>query len=156
MKKSLCALLVTLVTFVPLANSQTIVTDKSCDTDKIKPELEAKYKAFNCRLEDQTVEMWDTYFLKSPNIGNMHEGRPEIGWDTVHEGSIKFVESKPEGEMAITDLEFYPIDCNNAWVKGTMVITTSNGVFKAGFYDSLVKTVEGWRVILSVVSPEHK
>ncbi|UCH83716.1 MAG: hypothetical protein JSW50_14900 [Candidatus Latescibacterota bacterium] len=146
---------VMLLLFVSLANAQTIVRNGEFDPEAIESELMAKYNAFNGRLEDQTVELWDTYFLKSPNIGNMHEGRPEIGWETVHKGTIEFVKSKPAGEMMMENLEFYPINSNTAWVKGKMVITVTDRVIRADFYDSLVKTVEGWRVILSVVTPER-
>ena len=138
-----------------LLNAQTIVKEGEFDSDGIKSELATKYDAFSGRLEDQTVEMWDTYFLKSPNIGNMHEGRPEIGWETVHKGSIAYVKSNPKGEMQMEHLEFYPINSNTAWVKGKMVVKTNGRVLKAAFFDSLVKTDEGWRVILSVVTPER-
>jgi len=156
MKGSIYAMIFTLLTFVPLASSQTIVKEGPFDSEAIKLELVAKYEIFNGRLENQTVAMWDTYFLRSPNIGNMHEGHPEIGWETVHKGSIGFVKSKPTGEMIIADIECYPINSNTAWVRGKMVVRSGNQVLEAGFYDSLVKTVEGWRVILSMVSPEHR
>ena len=152
MKRSICTVFM-LLAFATLTNAQMIVKEWEFNAEAIKSELAAKYNAFNGRLEDQTVEMWDTYFLKSPNIGNMHEGRPEIGWETVHRGSIEFVKSKPKGEMRMADLEFYPINGITAWVKGKMVITTNGRAIEAVFYDSLVRTVEGWRVILSVVSP---
>ena len=129
---------------------------KKYNPEKIKSELAEKYSAFDGRLADQTLELWDTYFLNSPNVGNMHEGRPEIGWEKVHEESIKFVERKPDGEMKMENLEFFPIDSHIAWVKGQMVVSVNNRMFKSNFFDSLVKTVDGWRVILSVVTPDRK
>lgn len=154
--KTIACIFVVICIFAALTNAQTIVAGGEFDSQEIQSELAAKYNAFNGRLEDQTVEMWDTYFLKSPNIGNMHEGRPEIGWETVHQGTIEFVKSKPTGEMRMENLAFYPINSNTAWVKGEMVVEIGDRVLKADFYDSLVKTVEGWRVILSVVTPERK
>jgi hypothetical protein len=153
--KTILCIFVVLCVFAVLSNAQTIVPAGELDSDEVKSELAAKYNAFNGRLEDQTVEMWDTYFLKSPNIGNMHEGRPEIGWETVHQGTIEFVKSKPTGEMRVENLAFYPINGNTAWVKGELVVKIGDRVMKADFFDSLVKTVEGWRVILSVVTPER-
>ena len=144
-----------LLMLVSLANAQTILQEGEFDPEGIKSELAAKYNAFNGQLEDQTVELWDTYFLKSPNIGNMHEGRPEIGWETVHEGTVEYVKGKPAGEMRMENLEFYPISFNSAWVRGKMVVSVTGRVMKADFHDSLVKTVDGWRVILSVVTPER-
>jgi hypothetical protein len=155
MRRAICTL-VALLALVTSANAQTIAKEGKFEPETIKSELAAKYAAFNGRLEDQTVDLWDTYFLKSPNIGNMHEGRPEIGWETVHSGTIDFVESKPQGEMMMENLEFYPVSSNIAWVRGRMVIKVGGRVIEANFHDSLVKTVDGWRVILSVVTPERR
>lgn len=58
--------------------------------------------------------------------------------------------------MKMENLEFYPIESNIAWVKGKIVIKMNGREFRADFHDSLVKTVVGWRVILSVVTPERK
>jgi hypothetical protein len=134
MRKSIVAFIVCL-SFATLVSAQTVVKKAEFNPEKIKSELAEKYNAYNGRVEDQTVEMWDTYFLRSPNIGNMHEGHPEIGWEAFHAGTIAFVKSNPKGEL---------------------VIKTNDRVMVADFYDSLVKTVEGWRVILSVVTPERK
>jgi hypothetical protein len=155
MRKSIVAFIVCL-SFATLVSAQTVVKKAEFNPEKIKSELAEKYNAYNGRVEDQTVEMWDTYFLRSPNIGNMHEGHPEIGWEAFHAGTIAFVKSNPKGELTMENLEFYPIDSNIAWVRGKMVIKTNDRVMVADFYDSLVKTVEGWRVILSVVTPERK
>lgn len=97
MKKSVY-LIVLLFAFASMTTGQTIVIDGEFNPEEIKSELAKKYHAFEGRLEDQTVDMWDTYFLKSSNVGNMHEGRPEIGWETVHKGSIEYVNSKPVGK----------------------------------------------------------
>ena len=135
-----------------ILNGQEIVKDKKFDPDKIKSELAEKYKLYNGKLEDQTVELWDSYFLKSENIGNMHEGMPEIGWKTFHENTVKFVESQYEGELLMNNIEIYPINSNTAWVKGIMITRINDKTYQSTFYDSLVKTVDGWRVVLSVVN----
>lgn len=134
------------------ANSQRIVKGGKFNPEKIKIEITEKFNAFNGKFIDQTVEMWDSYFLNSPNIGNMHEGHPEIGWDKFHDGNIKFVEGKYEGEMRFENLEVHPISSNLAWVKGEMISEIGEKTYKSIFHDSLVKTTEGWRVVLSVVS----
>ena len=150
MKNIICSVLV-FVVLSPMLSSQEIVEPEKFEPALIKDELIKKYEKFNGKFSEQTVELWDTYFLNSPNIGNMHEGRPEIGWQTFHEGNIRFVEKKYEGMMEISDLKIYPISSNIAWVQGYLVQKEGERVFKALFYDSLVKTKEGWRVILSVV-----
>ena len=156
MKKILCLVLLFEV-INPMIRSQEIIEPGKFEPAKIKDELIKKYNKFNGKLSDQTVELWDTYFLKSPNIGNMHEGRPEIGWQIFHDGTVKFVEQEYEGIMEISDLKIYPISSNIAWVQGFLVQKDGERVGKALFYDSLVKTVDGWRVILSVVSkPEFE
>ena len=153
MKKIICVIISYLI-ISTVTNGQKIVRGGKFNPEKIKSELTEKYKTYNGRLEDQMVGLWDTYFLKSPNIGNMHEGRPEIGWDIFHKGNIKFVEAKYEGELQMENLEIYPISSNNAWVKGIMVAKIGGKAYRDVFYDSLVKTVDGWRVTLSVVTPE--
>jgi len=135
----------------PMIRSQEILESEKFEPIRIKNELIKKYEKFNGKLSEQTVELWDTYFLNSPNIGNMHDGRPEIGWQTFHDGTVKFVKQKYEGIMEISDLKIYPISSNIAWVQGYLVQKDGERTLKALFYDSLVKTVEGWRVILSVV-----
>jgi len=151
MNKSIFVLVFFLL-ITAVSNGQEIVKEKKFDSDKIKSELAEKYKSYNGNLEDQTVEMWDSYFLKSENIGNMHEGMPEIGWKTFHEGTIKFLKNKYKGELLIDNIEIYPINSNTAWVKGMMITKINDQIYKSVFYDSLVKTVDGWRVILSVVN----
>ena len=153
MKKSLSVIFLCLAISI-VTTGQKIVKGGKFNPEKIKSELTEKYKSYNGRLEDQTVELWDTYFLNSPNIGNIHKDKPEIGWETFHKGTIEFVNSKLKGELRLDNLEIYPISSNTAWVKGRMVITIKDQSYKDIFYDSLVKTVDGWRVVVSVVNPE--
>lgn len=155
MKKSICVIILSIV-LCSLTFGQKIVEGGKFEPEIIKSELAKKYKTYNGLFKDQSVELWDAYFLKSPNIGNMHEGRPEIGWKKFHDGNIKFVEAKMNGEMLMDSLKIYPISSNNAWVKGIMVVKMGGQTYRDIFHDSLVRTVEGWRVTLSVVNPEKK
>ena len=51
------------------------------------------------------------------------------------------------------DLAVYPINESTAWVKGKLkMIFPNKKVSNNYFYDSLIKTRDGWRVFNSVVN----
>jgi hypothetical protein len=74
--------------------------DKVSSEESITNEIIARYRSFEGAAEDQTWEKWKDYFLNSPNIGNMHGNRLEIGWDAYHEGSQQYYQrpvAQPHG-----------------------------------------------------------
>ena len=135
-------------------NSFSQESKKDYNEEKIESEILAKYAAFDGPIKNQTVELWDTYFLNSPNIGNVHNNGSEIGWQTVHDGSVEYFSKQQEGIMKFYDINIYIINAKLAWVDGKFKITQPDGAeVRVGFYDSLIKTNDGWRVIVSVVNP---
>lgn len=124
------------------------------DSEKITNEILSKFSVYNGYVRQQTVDLWDTYFLKSKNIGNIHNNKPKIGWDTFHEGMKKFLSNPPNELIRFYNISVHPINSNLAWVDAEYSITLpDSSVQRAKFYDTLMKTEEGWKVVVSVVNP---
>lgn len=125
------------------------------DEAGIIAEIEARYRSFEGSAENQTWEMWRHYFLESPNIGNMHGTNLAIGYEEYEAGSLAYFRRPPEQRAAVRfeDLEVFVIDARTAWVKGVFVNTFGEREVRPLFYDSLVKTAEGWQVFFSYVAP---
>lgn len=136
-----------------LTYSQDIAKAGKYNPEKVNTELIKKYKDLNGPLAELSVELWDTYFLNNPNIGNLHEGRHEIGWERFHDQSVQFASRGMEGELLTENIVVYPINSNTAWVKGDLVMVIDGRRRVSNFFDALTKTVEGWRVFMSVVYP---
>ena len=93
------------------------------------------------------------YFLNSPNIGNVYDNTTIIGWETFHQTNIEIYKDNPVGEFIISNIEVYPIKKDLAWVCANAKIAYSNGQsFESKFYDTMIKTKKGWKVVLSVVN----
>jgi len=56
-------------------------------------------------------------------------------------------------DSQFNNLKVYPINNVTAWGFGDYDIVINVNAYKSKFYDSLIKTDEGWRVIMSVVVP---
>jgi hypothetical protein len=128
------------------------------DEAKIKGEVVAHLKRFAGPVADQSVELWDQYFLNSPNIGNLHGPDVEIGWEAFHQGNISFFSSAgiEGGSFDVDDIRVYPINENVAWVRGLFISNFGGATDSSVFYDTLVRTEEGWRVVLSYVEPPSR
>ena len=67
MKNIICSVLV-FVVLSPMLSSQEIVEPEKFEPALIKDELIKKYEKFNGKFSEQTVELWDTYFLKVDKV----------------------------------------------------------------------------------------
>lgn len=124
------------------------------DHASIKEEIIARYRTFEGSPEEQTWEMWQDYFLRSPEIGNLHGDRLERGWEQYRDGSLEYFRRDPSQRAAVRfeDLEVHVIDSRNAWVRGVFVNVFGEREYRPFFYDMLIKTDEGWRVFFSYVA----
>ena len=125
------------------------------DEERIRAEVTAHFQLFSGPVADQSVELWDHYFLESPHVGNKHGPDVEIGWEAYHEAGIRFFSSPgaKEGAFEFENIEVHPINETVAWAKGEFVATFGGVKTTSVFYDSLIRTEDGWRVILSYVEP---
>lgn len=73
-------------------------------TETIKEEIMKKFTSFNGSLEEQSIEKWDTYFLKSDQVGNIHHPIKQVGWEKFHSSMDYFFKTKPKGEVRFTNL----------------------------------------------------
>ena len=64
--------------------------DPPVDQTSTESEILARYRSFEGDSENQTWEMWQDYFLRSPNIGNMHGSNLRVGWETYRDASIRY------------------------------------------------------------------
>jgi len=135
---------------------QSCTTNKSeNDPATISSEVLARYNELNGIIDDKKVDLWDTYFLNHHLIGNTHNNDSKIGWEEFHK-VIMGDKLLPEDERFYAetyDITVYPINKNTAWVKGRLKIVYPDGkVSENYFYDSLIRTKDGWRVFNSVVN----
>lgn len=129
--------------------------DEVSPEDSIKKEIIARYRSFEGAAEDQTWEMWQDYFLRSPKIANMHGTRLEIGWEAYRKGSEEYFKRPAEQRASVRfeDLKVFVIDEKTVWVTGVFVNVFGEREVRPIFYDMLTKTPEGWRVFFSYVAP---
>ena len=154
MKKRVVTLMIlALVLVLTACNSET--KKPGFDSEKIKNEILTKYNELNGLVDNAKVDLWDTYFLNHPGIGNTHNDHTNIGWETFHNAIIKD-KSLPNNERLYAesyDITVYPINESTAWVKGKIkMIFPDKKISNNYFYDSLIKTKDGWRVFNSVVN----
>ena len=125
------------------------------DVSRIKAELLARYRSFEGPAEEQTWEMWEDYFLRSPEIGNLHNTRLELGWEEYRDGSLGYLLRTPDQRAAVRfdELEVHVIDSRTAWVRGVFVNVIGEREMRPMFYDMLTRTEDGWRVFFSYVAP---
>ena len=125
------------------------------DEASIREEILARYHSFEGSAEEQTWELWQDYFLRSPSIGNIHGSNAEIGWEAYREGSVAYYQRPPSRRAAVRfeDLQVYVIDEKTAWVTGDFMNIIGEREMHALFYDTLIKTPDGWRVFFSYVTP---
>lgn len=129
------------------------------DTNNITSEILKKYKELNGVIDDKKVDLWDTYFLNHHLIGNTHNNNSKIGWETFHNVIMedKLLPEDKRFYAETYDITVYPINKNTAWVKGKLKMVYPDGMVSENyFYDSLIKTDEGWRVFNSVVNSVPK
>ena len=146
------AVIVALIGWFPvLAYGQTTIPEES----SIKKEILARYQTYEGGSEEQTWEKWQDYFLRSPNIANMHGDRLEVGWEAYRDGSVPYYQRPIERRAAVRfeDLQVYVIDDRTAWVTGDFMNIFGEREMHALFYDMLIKTPDGWRVFFSYVAP---
>ena len=141
-------------TFFALPNV-AVGQDPEPDVSRINAELLARYRSFEGPAEEQTWEMWKDYFLSSPDIGNLHDTRLELGWEEYREGSLRYFRRAPDQRAAVRfdELEVHVIDSRTAWVRGVFVNVMGEREMRPLFYDMLTKTEDGWRVFFSYVAP---
>ena len=136
----------------------TLLIQFGCDKNDnsiIISEVLAKYKSLNGVVDDVKVDLWDTYFLNHSEIGNTHDNHTEIGWESFHNSILKN-KTFPVNEritVETSDITVHLINKNTSWVKGKLRLVLPNGrVSNNVFYDSLIKTKDGWRVFNSIVN----
>ena len=145
-----CCILI-LALFPTLVSAQ----DEVSSEESITKDIIARYRSFEGPSEEQTWEKWQSYFLNSPNIGNMHGNHIEIGWKAYQQGSQDYYKRPVTQKAAIRfdDLKVFVVDEQTAWVTGTFVNIIGEKEIRPMFYDMLTKTPEGWRVFFSYVAP---
>lgn len=119
----------------------------------MQEEIVARYPTFEGSPEEQTWEMCQDYFIRSPNIDNMHGTPLEIGWDAYRNGSVAYYRWPAEGRPAVRfdNLQVRIIDERTVWVRGVYVNAYEGRELRPIFYDMLVKTEDGWQVFRSYV-----
>ncbi len=153
--RSLLGLAAAIVTILGWCPDAALGQTPDPDEASIKEEILARYRSFEGSREEQTWEKWQDYFLRSPNIANMHGDHLEIGWELYREGSVAYYQRPPERRAAVRfdDLQVYVIDDRTAWVTGVFVNIIGERELRPLFYDMLIKTGEGWTVFFSYVTP---
>jgi len=121
------------------------------DEEEIKAQVSAKFTRYNGIKA--TIEDWDEYFLDSPNIGNIHDGNLMIGWQTFHEDSVKDWEVIKDVIATFSNIQVFPINSQTAWATGDFEMAKGDDVRRSRFFDALIKTEAGWKVIMSYVQP---
>lgn len=123
------------------------------DPAKVEREILAHFAAFNGRMAG--VALWDSYFFKSPGIGNIHDDKlADLGWEQWHKSNVEYF-SKPRLEtVEITNLRVHPIHRNLAWVAGEYSVTVDGKTRTARFYDAMLRTDGRWSAFMSVVNPK--
>ena len=142
------------ILFLVLGSAQDTASSK----ESITKDIIARYRFFEGPSAEQTWEKWQSYFLNSPNIGNMHGDQLEIGWEVYQKESENYYK-RPVAQKAgirFDDLNIFVVDEKTAWVTGTFVNTTGEKEIQPVFYDMLTKTPEGWRVFFSYVAPPEQ
>lgn len=139
-----------LLVFHPLPGSGQ---EAQSEEARIRSELEAHYRSFEGPPAEQTWEKWQSYFLRSPNMGNMYGSNMRVGWEAYEEGSRRYFDRPPEERPAarFEDLEIHVIDDRTAWVTAIYVRTWPDRTQRMRFYDVLIRTAEGWRAVFSYV-----
>ena len=134
-----------------LGPAQDAVSSK----ENITKDIIARYRSFEGPSEEQTWEKWQSYFLNSPNIGNIHGDQLEIGWEVYQKGSQDYYKQPVAQKAGIRfdNLRVFIVDEKTAWVTGTFVNIIGEKEIRPIFYDMLTKTPEGWRVFFSYVAP---
>ena len=125
------------------------------NNSSIVSDISTKYKNLNGVVDDAKVDLWDTYFLNHPEIGNIHNNHPKYGWETFHNAIIEDKKLPLSERIAAesSEIKVHLIDENTAWVEGKIkIIYPNKKVSNNYFYDSLIKTKDGWRVFNSVVN----
>ena len=117
--------------------------------------MKVRYRFFEGSAEEQTWEKWQEYFIRSPNIANMHGDHLEIGWEAYAEGSVAYYNRPAKNRAAVRfeDVQVYVIDDRTAWVTGVFVNIIGEREMRPLFYDMLIKTSDGWQVFFSYVAP---
>ena len=152
MKRTLITLLSVILTVTAFLSCKQPVKENAFDPVLVEKEIVQKYTALNCQVGNTTPDFWGTYFLNHPNIGNIYDNNVKLGWETYYKGIQKFL-SQPVNEIiSFYDLHAHPINAELAWVDGKYKIEKGDGTVEiAIFYDTLIKTEIGWKVIVSVV-----
>lgn len=152
-KRAFTLIILALVVALIACNGET--KNSVYDSEKIENEILTKYNELNGLVDDAKVDLWDTYFLNHSLIGNTHDDHSNIGWETFHNAIIQD-KSLPNNERLYAetyDITVYPINESTAWVKGKIKINyPDKKVSIKYFYDSLIRTSDGWRVFNSVVN----
>ncbi|MFC1791351.1 hypothetical protein ACFL0I_02665 [Gemmatimonadota bacterium] len=120
---------------------------------RIRSELEAHYQSFEGPPAEQTWEKWQSYFLRSPNIGNLYGSNMRVGWEAYEEASLTYFDRPQEERPAarFEELNIHVIDDRTAWVTGVYVRIWTGRTQRMRFYDVLISTPEGWRTVFSYV-----
>ncbi len=139
----------TLVAFVLLVSCNN---GNTYNPEKIKKEVSSKFNAFNGT--GITLEQWDTYFMKSPNIGDIADGKPKVGWQTIHDRMAPAADMMKDIKVEVVDIIVYPIDERTAWAQGKLTFSRDTLSRTSEFYDALIKTGGEWKVFMSYVKSE--
>ena len=118
-------------------------------------EILAKYNNLNRIVADAKVDLWDTYFLKHSEIGNTHDDHTSVGWETFlnTKSRDKALPLNERITFETSDIKVHLINKNTSCVKGKLKMILPKGIVLNNiFYDSLIKTKDGWRVFNSIVN----
>jgi len=121
------------------------------DPAAVESEILAHVSAFNGRMAG--VELWDSYFVESPRVGNIHNDRlTDLGWEQWHKSNVEFFSAPRAETVQFSNLQVHPIRRDLAWVSGEYSVTVDGKTRTSRFYDAMVRVDGRWGAFMSVVN----
>ena len=105
--------IIALVLVLTACNSE--IKKPGFDSEMIKSEILAKYNELNGLVDNAKVDLWSTYFINHPRIGNPHNDRTNIGWENFHNAMIKD-KSLPKNERLYVEAHDIAVS-NLDWIE---------------------------------------
>jgi len=120
------------------------------DPATVEAEILAHFAAFNGPMAG--VALWDSYFVKSAGIGNIHDGTlADLGWDQWHKSNVEFFSTARRETVEIFNLRVHPISRDLAWVAGEYSVTVDGKTRTSRFHDAMLRLDGRWGAFMSIV-----
>jgi len=124
------------------------------DPATVEAEILAHFAAFNGPLAG--VALWDSYFIKSPGIGNIHDDTlTDLGWEQWHKSNVEFLSTPRKETVKISNLRVHPINRDLVWVAGEYSVTVDGKTRTSRFYDAMLRVDGRWGAFMSVVNAKR-